>query len=51
MKTLATLVAVLATTACTDGPDDHEHDDAEDAALMEQAHEENQLEGKADGTD
>jgi peptidoglycan-N-acetylglucosamine deacetylase len=49
MKLVATLLAVLASSACLDLADDesHEHDDA----LFEQAHEENQLEPKADSTD
>lgn len=46
MKLLATLVAVIAASACIDGGEDHEDD-----ALFEQAHEENLEEPKADGTD
>ena len=51
MKALATLVAVLATTGCMDFAGSDGHDESEDAALFEQAHDENLLEPKADGTD
>ncbi len=49
MNHLASLVAVLTISACIAPEDDHDHED--DAALFEQAHEDNLLESKADGTD
>ena len=48
MKFLASLVAVLTTSACLAPSDDHAE---EDASLFEQAHEDNLLEPKTDGTD
>lgn len=47
MKLLASLVAVLTTTGCVAADEDH----ADDALMFEQAHEENLLEPKADGSD
>jgi peptidoglycan/xylan/chitin deacetylase (PgdA/CDA1 family) len=49
MKVLASLVAVLASSACIDRGDDH--DPGEDSDLFEQAHEDNLLEPKADASD
>jgi len=49
MKLLATLVAALSLTACIDLADDDQHED--DNALFEQAHDENLVEPKADGSD
>jgi len=48
MRTLATLLAVFA-TACLADEEVDIHDEAEDAALYEQAYEDGQVEGKADG--
>ena len=51
MKYLPALMAVLTAAACTDDSEAHDHDPEEDAALFEQAHDENRLEPKSDGPD